>query len=64
LLPIVSAKGEQSNMVVVTAMLAFLIGTTAASLVVVVVLSDSRNEVYWSFVNRHDSASNGRPGDQ
>jgi hypothetical protein len=40
-------------MVVISAMLAFLIGISAASLVVVVVLSDKRNEVYWAFVSRH-----------
>jgi hypothetical protein len=40
-------------MVVISAMLAFLIGISAASLAIAVMLSDRRNEVYWSFVSRH-----------
>jgi hypothetical protein len=40
-------------MVIVWAMLAFLIGISAASMLVVLMLAGRRNERYWSLVNRH-----------
>jgi hypothetical protein len=39
--------------VVVWATLAFLIGISVASLVVVITLGERRNDLDWSFVNRH-----------
>jgi hypothetical protein len=40
-------------MVVIWAIVAFLAGVSAASIVIVLVLADRRNERYWAFVHRY-----------
>jgi hypothetical protein len=40
-------------MAAIWAIVAFLAGVGGASLVIVLMLADGRNERYWSFVSRH-----------
>jgi hypothetical protein len=40
-------------MVAILAIVTFLVGVSSASLVIVVMLANGRNERYWSFVSRH-----------